>query len=231
MSNWLQSDKLSNFWSEKWAFKTLTTFPSSTACSRRVWPWKKKKKKRTLTHCFAVKQHGLPSLRDLTWWEWGVYICRLVQKGHQAECLSWPFHQQLRGHEAHHVSDVDRKWDQMSLDLLLDILPCCLALDGTGMLLNSFTSLTLADRRKQWWRLILTSHILTIWCRLSEMLLTSCLSWVWRYMVSAFHCAEEWTSSGDTWEGMQSGPVGSECLESGRKNVCGKVYKELLSLF
>lgn len=57
------------------------------------------------------------------------------------------------------------------------------------------------------------------------MLLTSYLSWVWRCMVSAFHCAEEWTSSGDTWEGMQSGPVGSKCSESGRKTACRKWTK------
>lgn len=43
-------------------------------------------------------------------------------------------------------------------------------------------------------------------------------------MVSAFHYAEEWTSSGDTWEGTQSGPVGSECSESGRKIVRRKRY-------
>lgn len=41
-------------------------------------------------------------------------------------------------------------------------------------------------------------------------------------MVSAFHYAEEWTSSGDTWEDMQSGPVGSKCSESGRKTACRK---------
>lgn len=35
-------------------------------------------------------------------------------------------------------------------------------------------------------------------------------------MVSAFHYAEEWTSSSDTWEGKQSGPVGSERAESRR---------------
>lgn len=37
-------------------------------------------------------------------------------------------------------------------------------------------------------------------------------------MVSVFRYAEEWTSSGGTWEGMRLGPVGSECSESGRKN-------------
>ena len=230
MSNWLQSDKLSNYWSEKLAFKTWTTFPSSTACSRRVWPLEKYLKN-ALWH-IVLQWSSVAYLLGETW----------LDESEESIYVGWfkrdtrpnVFHDLFTnscGHEAHHVSDVDRKWYQMSLDLLFDILPCCLALDGTGMLLNSFTSLTLADRRKQWWHLILTSHILTIWCQLSEMLLTSCLSWVWRYMVSAFHCAEEWTSSGDTWEGMQSGPVGSECLESGRKNVCGKVYKELLSLF
>lgn len=54
-----------------------------------------------------------------------------------------------------------------------------------------------------------------MWNKCAGTVLTSCLSWVWRYMVSVFHYAEEWTSSGDTWEGTQSGPVGSECWESG----------------
>lgn len=57
----------------------------------------------------------------------------------------------------------------------------------------------------------------------AKMLLTSCLSWVWRCMVSVFHYAREWTSSGDTWEGMRSGPVGSKCSESGKKTACGKL--------
>lgn len=42
-------------------------------------------------------------------------------------------------------------------------------------------------------------------------------------MVSAFHYAEEWTSSDDTWEGKQSGPVGSECAGSRKVPHTGKV--------
>lgn len=41
-------------------------------------------------------------------------------------------------------------------------------------------------------------------------------------MVSAFHYAEEWTSSGDTWEGRQSGPAESECSELGKEMACRK---------
>lgn len=44
------------------------------------------------------RQHGLPSQRDSTWWVWGVYKCRSAQRVHQAECLSWPYHQQLWTH-------------------------------------------------------------------------------------------------------------------------------------
>ncbi len=147
-----------------------------------------------------------------------------VQKGHQYECLSWPYRQQLWKHKSFIISAAERKWSQMSLDVLANISPCCLALDGTGMLLNSFTNLTLSERRKHGWHLWAT-HISEFWYELAEMLLTSYLSWVWRYMVSAFHYAEEWTSSGDTWEGMRSGPVGSEWLESGRKTACRTNYK------
>lgn len=57
------------------------------------------------------------------------------------------------GHKSYNISVSDRKWYQMCLDLLLNVLPCCLALDGTGMLLNSFTSLTLSRKKNQWWRL------------------------------------------------------------------------------
>lgn len=81
------------------------------------------------------------------------------------------------------------------------------------MLLNSFTSRTLSQRNNGDEQ---EKKIGAIWYRQAEALLTSCLSWVWRCMVSAFQCAEEWTSSGDTWEGKQSGPVGSECTESGK---------------
>lgn len=64
------------------------------------------------------------------------------------------------------------------------------------------------------------AHIWAVWQ--TKMWLTSCLSWVWRCTVSAFHCREEWTSSDGTWEDMQSGPVGSECWQSGRTTVCRK---------
>lgn len=50
------------------------------------------------------------------------------------------------GHKLYNISISDRKRYQTSLDVLLNALPCCLALDGTGMLLNSFTSLTLPGK-------------------------------------------------------------------------------------
>lgn len=52
------------------------------------------------------------------------------------------------GYKSNNISDADRKWYQMPLDVLSNILPCCLALDGTGMLLNSFTSLTLSETKE-----------------------------------------------------------------------------------
>lgn len=132
----------------------INSIPFRTACSRQVWPLKKTNKKNA--HWHIVLQWS--STAYLLWETW-------LDESEESIYVGWfkrdtrpnVFHDLFTnscGHKAYHISDVDRKSYQMSLDLLSDILPCCLALDGTGMLLNSFTSLTLAERRKT----MATSH-------------------------------------------------------------------------
>lgn len=112
-------------------------------------------------------------------------------------------------------SEANKKQKPRPLKWLRCISPCCLAFDGTGMLLNSFTSRTLSHKHRSEGEVLSRTDFGNL--HLAERLLTSCPSWVWRCRVSAFHYAEEWTSTCGTWEGTQSGPVGSEWPESGRK--------------
>lgn len=177
-------------------------------CVQGAWPLENK--------CFS--HQSSPSRRDLIWWEWGVCKCTSVQKEHQDECLSWPYRQQLSTTTTHNIMSFRQETITNTSGALLDDSPCCLVLDGTGMLLNSFTSLTLSTERQKCEGG--AAHIWAVWQ--TKMWLTSCLSWVWRCTVSVFHCREEWTSSDGTWEDMQSGPVGSECWQSGGTTVCRK---------
>lgn len=95
----------------------------------------------------------------------------------------------------------------------MDNSPCCLIFDGTGMLLNSLTSLTLPTdkvpvRLQQW-------LVSAVWQHKNQIEgLTSCPSWAWRCTASALRCTRGWTSSGGTWGDTQSGPAGSERQKS-----------------
>lgn len=172
-----------------------------------------------------IQQHRLPSQRDLTWWEWGVYKCRSVQRGHRAECLSWPCHQQLW------TQILRQWWWQETIPNIfrgsVDHLTLLFGFRWHGHvveLIHQPYTIRRINNNENKCDISECKHVSATCYQLAEMLLTSCLTWVWRYTVSAFHCAEEWTSSGDTWEGMRSGPVGSECLESGRKTACRNYF-------
>lgn len=160
----------------------------------------------SLKHISYMSQDAFPPVGGVT----KTLICS-GPLGHIVEpTVGPPVHQfaQPCFHGSPTANGSQRLW---TVRFYLDGSPCCLVFDGTGMLLNSLTSLTLSTERKE----TLVRPRQDTWRdKTQKRGLTSCPSWAWRCTASAFRCTEGWTSSGGTWGDMRSGPAGSERQES-----------------